>query len=86
MAAFTIALITPDKTVLEGPAEFAVIPGYSGELGILAGHEPVVARVMPGNMRIESGRTKRSFTIGMGFAYITPKRVVVLTPSARPSV
>lgn len=40
----TIRVISPDKTVWDGPADEVILPSTTGQLGVLSGHAPMLLR------------------------------------------
>ena len=50
----------------------------NGEIGILEGHEPTVATLVPGGLTIEHDNTRTSFAISGGILQITGEKVIVL--------
>jgi F-type H+-transporting ATPase subunit epsilon len=79
-----LTILTPEKSVFSGPAEFIVLPGSEGELGVLPGHVALVASLRAGTVRVTAGGATRRFDVSAGFASIEPAAVKVLTTSAAP--
>lgn len=52
MAALTVSLVSADREVWSGEAKQIVARTTEGEIGILAGHEPVLAILAAGEVRI----------------------------------
>ena len=78
-------VVTPERTVLEKPADFVALSLYDGEIGIAPGHTPLVGRLGAGEMRILSaGRTERYYVEG-GFVEVLDNVVSVLTQRAIPA-
>ena len=77
-----VVVVTPERAVLDEPAELVVLPMYDGERGVLFGHAPFVGQLGPGELRIKSGATARRFFIDGGFAQVTGSVVNVLTARA----
>lgn len=76
-------VVTPERTVLEEEADFAAIPAFDGELGILVGHAPLVARLGPGELRlVAGGQVRQRLFVDGGFAQVRSDTVTVLTPRA----
>jgi F-type H+-transporting ATPase subunit epsilon len=48
----SLDIVTPERRVYSGTADFAVFPGAEGELGILPGHAPLLSRVKFGEVKI----------------------------------
>ena len=45
---FDLSLVTPEGPAFEGEAEMLIVPGASGEIGVLARHAPLVAMLKAG--------------------------------------
>ena len=78
-------VVTPEKTWLDELVDSVVLPIYDGELGVLPGHTPVIARLGFGELRTKVGgaRTIDYFVDG-GFAQVRDDVVTVLTDRAHP--
>ena len=78
-------VVTPERAVLDEPAEFVALPMYDGELGVLPGRAPLIGRLGPGELRLQQhGAAKRLFVDG-GFAQVRSDVVTVLTNRAVPA-
>ena len=44
MKTFTLEFVTPEKVALRDEVESVVVPAFDGELGVLAGHAPLLAQ------------------------------------------
>src|SRR5436305_14581328 len=78
-------VVTPEKAVLDEPAEFVALPMFDGELGVLPGRAPLIGRLGPGELRVQQrGVAKRLFVDG-GFAQVRSDVVTVLTRKATPA-
>jgi len=58
------------------------ITAAEGEMGVLAGHVPLVAELLPGAIRITKGGQTAELVVGNGFVEVTQTRVAVLTDMA----
>lgn len=77
-----LQIVTPERQVVDQPADSVVIPAHDGEIGILPGRAPLICELGIGALRYSSGgRTQRVFIDG-GFAQVFENRVSVLTPEA----
>ncbi|MBN1983875.1 MAG: hypothetical protein JW795_20245 [Chitinivibrionales bacterium] len=83
MSTFTIEIVTPEKVFLKQEADFAVLPGFSGELGVCVGHMPLMTQLVPGSLRLKRGSTEQTLTISAGFGWITQKQITVFTTMVR---
>ncbi len=53
MAELTVNVVSAERALWSGPAKSVVAKTPEGEIGILAGHEPVLALLVEGPLRIE---------------------------------
>ena len=85
MAAATIHVdvVSAEAAIFSGEAEFVVLPGESGELGIYPRHTPLITRIRPGAVRIQKpgGEEELVFVAG-GILEVQPKVITVLADTA----
>ena len=48
-----VDVVSAEEQIFSGEAEFVVLPGESGELGIYPRHTPLITRIKPGTVRIK---------------------------------
>ncbi len=78
-------VVTPERTVLDVNVTFAAVPLFDGELGILPGRAPLVARLGYGELRIHRpGEPIERLYIDGGFLQVRDNVVSVLTNRALP--
>jgi F-type H+-transporting ATPase subunit epsilon len=75
-------VVTPERALLDEPADFIALPLYDGELGVLPGRAPLIGRLGYGELRIRRGATVQRFFIDGGFAQVRENTVTVLTGRA----
>jgi F-type H+-transporting ATPase subunit epsilon len=75
-------VVTPEKAVLDTPADFVALPLYDGELGVLPGRAPLIGRLGYGDLRIRHGDHTQHYFVDGGFAQVRSNVVTVLTPRA----
>lgn len=75
-------VVTPEKVVIDETAEFVALPLSDGEIGILHGRAPLIARLGYGELRLTSGSMTRRYFVDGGFVQVRDDVVTVLTPSA----
>ena len=76
-------IVTPEKAVLDEPADFVALPMYDGELGVLPGRAPLIGRLGYGELRAQQGGTTRRYFVDGGFAQVRSNVVTVLTARAQ---
>lgn len=78
----TVRVIAPDKTVWDSPAEEVILPSTTGQLGILAGHAPLLTALDTGVMRVRSNKDWVAIALMGGFAEIEKDEVTILVNGA----
>lgn len=79
-----VDVVSAEESIFSGLAEFVVLPGEAGELGILPGHMPLMTRVKPGVVRLKLPQQEREeliFVAG-GILEVQPGLVTVLADTA----
>ena len=86
MAAATIHVdvVSAEESIFSGEAEFVVLPGESGELGIYPRHTPLITRIRPGAVRIlpAGGGEEQLIFVAGGILEVQPKVITVLADTA----
>lgn len=84
MSNLTVALVTPDRELWSGAATFVVARTTEGELGVLPGHEPVLALIDEGAViRIETASGQKVVAaVHNGFLSIDSDQVTILAQVA----
>ena len=79
MAALKCKVVTPDKTYFEGDAKKIVVPAWDGELGVLPGHAPLIARLGHGPLRVAPAEGAAvTLAVFGGFLKVQDDDVIVL--------
>ena len=55
-------IVSQDRFVLEGDADIVVLPGTSGEMGILPNHAPLLSTLKMGVIKVRLGDQEEVFT------------------------
>lgn len=79
-----LVLVTPEKTLLDEPADSLKFPLFDGLVGIYPSRAPMVGRLGFGELVINSSSGEKSFYIDGGFAQVKGKVVSILTNDALP--
>ena len=79
-----IDVVSAEEAIFSGEAEFVVLPGEAGELGIYPRHTPLITRIRPGAVRIKPpGRDDEELIfVAGGLLEVQPERVTVLADTA----
>ena len=84
MATIHVDVVSAEESIFAGEAEFVVLPGEAGELGIFPRHAPLITRIRPGVVRIKQpakGEEDQVFVAG-GILEVQPDVVTVLADTA----
>lgn len=79
---FKFELVSPERVLLSEDVEHVVLPGVDGDLGVLAGHAPLVVTLRPGTISVIGGEKTRKIFVKDGFAEFTPDTLNVLAEQA----
>ncbi len=82
MAKFHFSLVAPERELFAGEVDQVDAPGTEGDFGVLAGHEPFMTTLRPGEVIVRDGSTRRIFTLQGGFADVTPESFTLLAEHA----
>ena len=77
--ALKIAIVTPDHEALDIECDEVVAPGANGEIGLLAGHVPLITALRPGVLTVIAGGRRSHYAVSSGFAEVDADRVTILT-------
>jgi F-type H+-transporting ATPase subunit epsilon len=83
-ATLHIDVVSAEESIYSGEAEFVVLPGEAGELGIYPRHVPLITRIKPGAVRIKpagGGEEELIFVQG-GILEVQPSVITVLADTA----
>ncbi|MCC7059901.1 MAG: F0F1 ATP synthase subunit epsilon [Burkholderiaceae bacterium] len=79
-----VDVVSAERLIFEGKADFVALPGEEGELGIYPQHTPLITRIKPGAVRIKvTGQAEEEFVfVAGGILEVQPNRVTVLADTA----
>ena len=80
----TVDVVSAEEQIFSGEAEFVVLPGIDGELGIYPRHTPLFTQIKPGAVRIKvPGQAQEELVfVQGGFLEVQPHKVTVLADTA----
>jgi F-type H+-transporting ATPase subunit epsilon len=79
-----VDVVSAEESIWSGEAEFVVLPGEAGELGIYPRHTPLITRIKPGAVRIKpaGGGPEELVFVAGGILEVQPQVVTVLADTA----
>jgi F-type H+-transporting ATPase subunit epsilon len=82
MGELHLEFVSPERVLFSGDVDQVDLPGTEGDMGILAGHAPLVTTLRPGIVTIMNGNTKVPVVVIGGFAEVGPSGLTVLADKA----
>jgi F-type H+-transporting ATPase subunit epsilon len=79
-----VDVVSAEESIYSGEAEYVILPGEAGELGIYPQHTPLITRIKPGSVRIKpvgEAEEELIFVAG-GILEVQPRVVTVLADTA----
>ena len=80
----TVDVVSAEEEIFSGEAEFVVLPGESGDLGIYPKHTPLITSIKAGSVRIKRPGTdvESNIFVAGGILEVQPSIVTVLADTA----
>ena len=88
MATIRIDVVSAEEAIYSGEAEFVVLPGIAGELGIYPRHAPLITQIKAGVVRIKvPGKAEEEMVyVQGGFLEVQPDHINVAASAMAISV
>ncbi len=78
-----VDVVSAEESIFSGEAEYVVLPGEAGELGIWPRHTPLLSRIKPGTVRIKMPDDDfEMIYVSGGMLEVQPHLVTVLADTA----
>ena len=77
---FRLEIVSAERSLFSGEANFVVVPGVDGELGIFPNHTPLLTKIKPGTLKFHTKDESEEtlFFVAGGFLEVQPTVVTVL--------
>jgi F-type H+-transporting ATPase subunit epsilon len=75
-------IVSQDRTVFQGDVDIVILPGMSGEMGILPHHAPVLTILKYGVIKVRKDGNEELFAVAGGMAEVQPDIVTILADAA----
>ena len=84
MSTIRIDVVSAEESIYSGDAEFVVLPGIMGELGIYPRHAPLITQIKAGTVRIKlPGKDEEELVyVQGGILEVQPHHINVLSDTA----
>ena len=77
---FRLEIVSAERSLFSGEANFVVVPGVDGDLGIFPNHTPLLTKIKPGTLKFHAKDEPEEtlFFVAGGFLEVQPSVVTVL--------
>lgn len=85
MAELTFELVAPEKLLVSQTVQSVRVPGTEGDMGIMAGHAPLISGLREGVVKVhgaDGATATTSYFVAGGFIEVTDGRCTVLAEEA----
>ena len=82
-ATMQVDIVSAEAEIWSGQATMLFAPSENGEIGILPRHAPLLAKLLPGEVRVQAeGSDEQFFYVSGGLIEVQPHVVTVLSDTA----
>lgn len=82
MSTFQVEVVSAEGQIFSGEATAVYAAAVTGEIGILPRHAPLLTKLKPGAVRVQTASGEQAIFVGGGIMEVQPKLVTVLADSA----
>lgn len=83
---FRCTLVTPEQQLLDAEVTYASIPAHDGQIGLMSGRAPLLAKLGDGALRLDFvDGGSRWFFVGGGFAQMKDDKLSLVADEAMPA-
>ena len=79
-----VDVVSAEAAIFSGLAEFVVVPGEAGELGVYPRHAPLLTRIKPGSVRLKlpDQNEETLIYVSGGMLEVQPNVITILADTA----
>lgn len=82
MSELNLKIVTPEKQIFDDVIDAINVSTSQGEIGILPNHANLIAKIVPGELRIKKGGKTQVLAIGEGFLQVSDNTITVMADLA----
>lgn len=82
MSTFQVEVVSAEGQIFSGEATAVYAAAITGEIGILPRHAPLLTKLKPGAVRVQTASGEQNIFVGGGIMEVQPALVTVLADSA----
>ncbi len=75
MKSFFVDIVAKDEQVYSGEADYILLPGWDGEIGVFASHTPIISMLRPGVCKLRFENQELVWAMSEGFVSISGDKV-----------
>lgn len=79
---FNCVIVSPERTIYEGPADMVLLPGTQGQVGVMSNHLPMFVHLQAGIITVRLNGEDKRFTLSSGFAHVEENYMQVLAEAS----
>ena len=73
-----LLLVSAEEELFSGESDFIAARTVAGDIGILPGHTPLLARLVEYDIRVKTADSEQTFPIAGGFMTVKDDKVIIL--------
>ncbi len=78
-----VNIVSAEGEIFSGSAEMVIAPAQMGDVGVAAGHAPMITPLKAGELRVQSeGQDEQHIFVSGGILEVQPKELTVLADTA----
>jgi F-type H+-transporting ATPase subunit epsilon len=86
VASVSCQIVTPEGVVFTGGVQMVIVPGEEGEIGALARHSPIIAKLKVGSVRIKhDDGSFQEWATNAGYFKMQRDQATILVDAAEPA-
>lgn len=80
--AFNVVIVSPERTIYDGPADLVLLPGVNGQVGVMSHHLPMFVHLGTGIVTVRLDGIDKHYTLTSGFAHVEDNQMQVLAEAS----
>lgn len=73
-----LLLVSAEEELFSGESDFVAARTVEGDIGILPGHTPLLARLVEYDIRVKTSEGEQTFPVSGGFMTVKDDKVIIL--------
>jgi F-type H+-transporting ATPase subunit epsilon len=73
-----VEVVSAEEELFSGESDFVAARTVDGDIGVLPGHTPLLARLVEYDIRVKTAEGEQTFPISGGFMTVKDDKVIIL--------